>query len=110
MTLFSLSVCFFAFYEKWQSLVEEIKRQFIKQIEDANKQNKALQERLTALTKSSEISQKQSKEQLEAMKKQQEEHAHHHGCGCGHHHEDEHECCCGGHGHDGEHECHCHHE
>ena len=54
-------------------LVEEIKRQFIKQIEDANKQNKALQERLTALTKSSEISQKQSKEQLEAMKKQQEE-------------------------------------
>ena len=44
------------------------------------------------------------------MKKQQEEHAHHHGCGCGHHHEDEHECCCGGHGHDGEHECHCHEE
>ena len=44
------------------------------------------------------------------MKKQQEEHAHHPGCGCGHHHEDEHECCCGGHGHDGEHECHCHEE
>ena len=54
-------------------LVEEIKKQFIKQIEDANKQNKALQERLTAITKSSEASQKQSKEQLEAMKKQQEE-------------------------------------
>ena len=54
-------------------LVEEIKKQFIKQIEEANKQNKALQERLTALTKSSEVSQKQSKEQLEAMKKQQEE-------------------------------------
>ena len=54
-------------------LVEEIKKQFTKQIEDANKQNKELQERLTAITKSSEASQKQSKEQLEAMKKQQEE-------------------------------------
>lgn len=54
-------------------LVEEIKKQFIKQIEDANKQNKALQERLTAITKSSEASQKQSKEQLEAMKKQHDE-------------------------------------
>lgn len=55
------------------ALVEEIKKQFAKQIEDANKQNKDLQERLTAITKSSEASLKQSKEQLDAMKKQQEE-------------------------------------
>ena len=54
-------------------LVEEIKKQFTKQIEDANKQNKELQEKITAITKSNEASQKQSKEQLEAMQKQQAE-------------------------------------
>lgn len=54
-------------------LAEQIKKQFQEQIETANKQNKALQEQLDKLNKTSEESQKQHKEQIEAANKQNKE-------------------------------------
>ena len=51
------------------ALVEEVRKQFLKQIEDANKKNKELQEKLQQLNKTMELTQKQHKEQIEAANK-----------------------------------------
>jgi exonuclease VII large subunit len=54
-------------------LVEEVKKQFKEQLETAEKQNKELQTRLTALTKNQEESTKKHNEQVEAATKQNKE-------------------------------------
>lgn len=54
-------------------LVEQVRKQFIEQIDNEKKQNKQLQDRLTAITKSSEDSQKLHSVQTEAMQKQNKE-------------------------------------
>lgn len=54
-------------------LVEQVRKQFIEQLENEKKQNKQLQDRLTAITKSNEESQKLHKVQTEAMQKQNKE-------------------------------------
>ena len=54
-------------------LVEEVKKQFREQLETAEKQNKELQTRLTALTKNQEESTKKHNEQVEAATKQNKE-------------------------------------
>ena len=51
-------------------LVEQVKGQYIKQIETAEKQNKALQEQIEKMTKASKESQENFKTQSEAMNKQ----------------------------------------
>lgn len=51
-------------------LVEEVKQQYIKQIETAEKQNKALQEQIEKMTKASAVAQANFKAQSEAMTKQ----------------------------------------
>ena len=51
------------------ALVDEVRKQFLKQIEDAEKKNKELQEKLQQLNKTMELSQKQHKEQIEAANK-----------------------------------------
>lgn len=51
-------------------LTEKIRKQFVEQIETANKQNKTLQTQLGQLTKASEESQKQHKVQIEEANKQ----------------------------------------
>lgn len=51
------------------ALVDEVRKQFLKQIEDAEKKNKELQEKLQQLTKTMELSQKQHKDQIEAANK-----------------------------------------
>lgn len=54
-------------------LVEEVKKQFKEQLETAEKQNKELQNRLTALTKNQEEATKMHNEQVEAATKQNKE-------------------------------------
>ena len=54
-------------------LTEQIKKQFKDQLEAGQKQNKELQEKLAALTKDQEATQKLHKEQVEAMGKQNQE-------------------------------------
>lgn len=51
-------------------LVEQVKTQFKEQIETANKQNRDLQEKITALTRSSEANQKMYVEQIKNAEKQ----------------------------------------
>lgn len=51
-------------------LVEEVKRQYIKQIETAEKQNKSLQEQIEKMTKASSEAQSNFKAQSESMAKQ----------------------------------------
>ena len=51
-------------------LIEEVKRQYIKQIETAEKQNKALQEQIEKMTKASAEAQANFKAQSESMTKQ----------------------------------------
>ena len=51
-------------------LVEEVKQQYIKQIETAEKQNKALQEQIEKMTKAAAVAQENFKAQSEAMTKQ----------------------------------------
>lgn len=51
-------------------LVEEVKRQYIKQIETAEKQNKSLQEQIEKMTKASSEAQTNFKAQSESMAKQ----------------------------------------
>ena len=51
-------------------LVEEVKQQYIKQIETAEKQNKTLQEQIEKMTKASAVAQANFKAQSEAMTKQ----------------------------------------
>ena len=51
-------------------LVEEVKQQYIKQIETAEKQNKALQEQIEKMTKASAVAQANFKAHSEAMTKQ----------------------------------------
>lgn len=52
------------------ALVEEVKRQYIKQIETAEKQNKTLQEQVEKMTKASSEAQANFKAQSEALTKQ----------------------------------------
>jgi exonuclease VII large subunit len=54
-------------------LVEEVKKQFKEQLETAEKQNKELQNRFTALTKNQEEATKMHNEQVEAATKQNKE-------------------------------------
>ena len=55
------------------ALVEEVKKQFQKQIEESDKKNKELQERLTKLTKAQEEATKKHNEQVQALTKAQNE-------------------------------------
>ena len=52
------------------ALVEEVKKQYIKQIETAEKQNKSLQEQIEKMTKASNAAQENFKKQSEDMGKQ----------------------------------------
>ncbi len=55
------------------ALTEQIKKQFQAQLEAGQKQNKELQEKLTALTKAQEVASKQHNEQVQAAQKQNKE-------------------------------------
>lgn len=55
------------------ALVEEVKKQFQKQIEESDKKNKELQDRLTKLTKAQEEATKKHNEQVQALTKAQNE-------------------------------------
>lgn len=52
------------------ALVEEVKKQYIQQIETAEKQNKSLQEQIEKMTKASNAAQENFKKQSEDMRKQ----------------------------------------
>lgn len=55
------------------ALTEQIKKQFQSQLEAGQKQNKELQEKLTALTKAQEVASKQHNEQVQTAQKQNKE-------------------------------------
>lgn len=55
------------------ALIEDVKKQFIKQIDEANKKNKELQEKLAKLTKNQEEATKKHNEQVQALTKAQTE-------------------------------------
>ena len=55
------------------ALTEQIKKQFQSQLEAGQKQNKELQEKLTALTKAQEVASRQHNEQVQAAQKQNKE-------------------------------------
>ncbi len=55
------------------ALTEQIKKQFQSQLEASQKQNKELQEKLTALTKAQEVASKQHNEQVLTAQKQNKE-------------------------------------